>query len=75
MTNLKQNSNGPKKKVIKFQTVRGMRDILPDDQPYWNKIEKQLIKLLLIITIIELIRLLWKWLIFLNEQLGREQMS
>ena len=28
------------KKKIKFQTVRGMRDILPEEQPYWNKIRK-----------------------------------
>ncbi|MCK5081160.1 MAG: histidine--tRNA ligase [Candidatus Moranbacteria bacterium] len=41
MPNPKQkNNNSSKKKKIKFQTVRGMRDILPEEQIYWNKIRK-----------------------------------
>jgi len=41
--NNKENSqeNSPKKKKnYKFQTIRGMRDILPEDQIYWGKIRK-----------------------------------
>jgi len=29
-----------KKKKAKFQAVRGMRDILPEEQPYWDKVRK-----------------------------------
>ncbi|MEA1926453.1 MAG: histidine--tRNA ligase [Patescibacteria group bacterium] len=29
-----------KKHTKRFQTVRGMRDILPQDQPYWQKIRR-----------------------------------
>jgi histidyl-tRNA synthetase len=36
----KDTSVQPQKSKIKFQTVRGMRDILPEEQPYWGKIRK-----------------------------------
>jgi len=29
-----------KKKIRQFQTVRGMRDILPQEQPYWQRVRK-----------------------------------
>ena len=29
----------PKEKKISFQAVRGMHDILPSDEPYWEKIQ------------------------------------
>jgi len=46
MANSKQGKNNqPKKKKVKFQTVRGMRDLLPDDQPYWNKVRKAVDKI------------------------------
>ncbi len=40
--NKTENSN---KKKVKFQTIRGMRDILPIDQPYWDKIRKAVDKI------------------------------
>jgi len=34
-------SNAPKKRRARqFQTVRGMRDLLPQDQPYWQRIRR-----------------------------------
>ena len=33
------------KKRKKFQTVRGMRDILPSEQPYWQKLRKAIEKI------------------------------
>jgi len=46
MAKLEQDKNDKSnnKKKIKFQTIRGMRDILPDDQPYWEKIRKTVSK-------------------------------
>jgi len=35
-----QQSSQKKKKNSKFQAIRGMRDILPEDQGYWGKIRK-----------------------------------
>ncbi len=46
MAKLNQTNTGnPSKKKIKFQTVRGMRDILPDEQTYWEKIRKAVRKI------------------------------
>jgi histidyl-tRNA synthetase len=40
------NKDGIKKKRNKrFQTVRGMRDILPKEQPYWQKLRKVIEKI------------------------------
>lgn len=33
-------SASKKKRAKQFQTVRGMRDILPQDQPYWQRVRK-----------------------------------
>jgi histidyl-tRNA synthetase len=30
----------PKKSKIKFQAPKGMRDILPDEQKYWQKVDQ-----------------------------------
>ncbi len=35
-----EKKSSPRRKIKQFQTVRGMRDILPKDQPYWQKIRK-----------------------------------
>ncbi len=37
---LKKTSGRPKRKKQRLQTVRGMRDILPAEQPYWQKLKK-----------------------------------
>ncbi len=42
--NKKQKRNGRKKRV-KLQTIRGMRDILPFEQPYWQKVRKVIEKI------------------------------
>ncbi|MCD4760649.1 histidine--tRNA ligase [bacterium] len=35
----------PRKKTSKIQLVKGMKDILPDEQPYWNLIRKKVVDL------------------------------
>lgn len=42
---VKKEKGGSKKKSFQFQTVRGMRDILPEEQPYWDKIRKTVDKI------------------------------
>ena len=37
---MKKTSGRPKRKKQRLQTVRGMRDILPAEQPYWQKLKK-----------------------------------
>jgi len=39
-TSIPKTTKKRKRKVKRFQTVRGMRDILPDEQPYWQKLRK-----------------------------------
>lgn len=43
--NKKEKSEKRKKRNKRFQAVRGMRDILPKDQPYWQKLRKVIEKI------------------------------
>ncbi len=42
---VKNKDQTKKKKNKRFQSVRGMRDILPKDQPYWQKLRKVIEKI------------------------------
>jgi histidyl-tRNA synthetase len=44
-SNQKKGEGGSSKKKIRFQTLRGMRDILPEEQVYWKKIKKTVDKI------------------------------
>jgi histidyl-tRNA synthetase len=39
MTQFKQEKDKPKEVVRTFQSAKGMHDVLPSDEPYWEKIE------------------------------------
>lgn len=44
-SNQEKKKSGNSKKKLKFQTLRGMRDILPEEQSYWKKIKKTVDKI------------------------------
>src|SRR6185437_13454084 len=39
MANTKEEKDKPKEVVRSFQSAKGMHDVLPSDEPYWEKIE------------------------------------